>query len=158
MQSLGFDKATAYHNIIVKLDLKGYNYTKHYSLKTLNAVTPYYTKSKSFIAGITSGDTAAVLSYLKPDVISPADMLQVYLTDDDLQVKYGNYSDIKIVGFEETRTKITNRQVMAIRAVVCRQSIPSEVYNLTFDMADQKIVGLGWDILKRADEANSTTE
>jgi hypothetical protein len=158
VNKLGLDKATAYHNIIVKLGIKGYVYSNSYSIKTLNNIDRYYAKAKDFIINVTNTDSAAIMAALKPGVINHDDMVQVYIMDDDQKMNNGNLTDIKMVGFEETHTEITGRDVMAVRAVVYRQNKASEVYNFTFDRADQKIVGIGWDILKQANEANTPGE
>lgn len=158
VKKLGVDNASAYHNIIIKLGIKGYIYSNRYSLKTLNNIDSYYTKSKNFIIDISELDSAAVMSYLKPGIITPDDMVQVYIMDDNQRMNNGKMTDIKLVGFEETHTQTTDRDVMAVRAIVYRQDKATEVYNFTFDRTDQKIVGLGWDILKQANEANIPEE
>lgn len=158
VNKLGLDKATAYHNIIVKLGIKGYVYSNRYSLKTLNNIDSYYTKAKDFIINITNVDSAAIMAALKPGIITHDDMVQFYIMDDDQKMNNGNLTDIKMVGFEETHTQITGRDVMAVRAIVYRQDKPSEVYDFTFDRTDKKIVGMHGDILKQANEVNTPGE
>lgn len=155
VNKLGMDKASAYHNIIIKLGIKGYIYSNRYSLKTLNSVDGYYTKAKNFIIDVTETDDDAIQTYLKPGVLTLDDIVQVYMMDDNQKMNRGKMSDIKLVGFEETHTESTGRDVMAVRAIVYRQDKASEAYNFTFDRTDQKIVGLGWDILKQANEVNT---
>jgi len=155
VKKLGVDNASAYHNIIIKLGIKGYIYSNQYSLKTLNEMDSYYAKSKNFIIDITENDSAAIVPLLKPGVITFDDMIQVYIMDDNQKMNLGKITDIKLVGFVETHTESTGRDVMAVRAIVYRKDKPSEAYNFTYDRIDQKIVGLGWDFLKRSDEVNT---
>jgi hypothetical protein len=155
VNKLGMDKASTYHNIIIKLGIKGYIYSNRYSIKTLNSIDGYYTKAKNFIIDVTETDDDAIQTCLKPNVITLDDIVQVYMMDDNQKMNRGKMSDIKLVGFEETHTESTGRDVMAVRAIVYRQDKPSEAYNFTFDRTDQKIVGLGWDILKQANEVNT---
>lgn len=144
---LGMDKAMDYSIVLVRFTFKDEVFNKRFKVKTLNMVPGYYSKTKQFITAITETDTATAGGMLNTNVIKREDLWQVYFSSDVQKSGYGAVSEIKILGFEESYKEESQRNVIGVRALVYRGGKESEMYNFTFDRANQKIVGMAWDVL-----------
>lgn len=142
--------ATNYEYLILKLSIKGLILTKRYSMKTLLDAKEYYKLAENFLIANDKSDTTFLGKSIKPGVLSVNDLVKLIIAIDDQKFQYGEIIGFTVLGFEESYTEETEREVMNIRLGLKRQNTIAEVYDIAFDKADKKIVGVGWDLLTAA--------
>lgn len=145
LTNLGMANIGEYQFIAVKLITNERVFQTRFSVKTLNRVYSYYTLSKKFIYAVDTGDNSVTSPMVKPDIISAADLIQIHYSAENYKYDNGELTGIKHLGFDETYIEETGRNVMIVRTLALRNNKASEIYNFTFDRADQKIVGMAWD-------------
>lgn len=143
--SLG-PEAINFDYFVMKLDIKGLIYTKRFKMKTLLTAKDYYKRGEDFLRAVFTEDTTTIAKMLNQQVVPIPALTELFIVMDNQAFQYGSETAINILGFEETITD-SQRAVVKVRLAVYRQNAIAEVYNLTFDKADGKIVGANWEIL-----------